>query len=303
MRRALLGGLLLLSAAIGSSAQAPTQPAAQPPATDIYLMPLSRLGDSIVVGAAVNVTHRDGYDNQPWFTADSRSILYTARSDGQSDIWRYDLRTRATRRLTKTPESEYSPQVMPGGRRFSAIRVERDSTQRLWSFAMDGSDPRLVLRELKPVGYHLWLAKDRLAAYVLGTPTTLHLVSADGRRDTVVARDVGRALQPMPGNVHFSFTQRDTLHRLRVMGAYRLAEDPFPQPLAVLPEDDEYHAWTPEGALLSASAGSIVRWNARTGEDAEWLPVAAIPGVRNISRLAVSPEGRWLAFVAEPTAP
>ena len=32
-----------------------------------------------------------------------------------------------------------------GGTRFSVIRVERDSTQRLWSFALDGSDPQLML--------------------------------------------------------------------------------------------------------------------------------------------------------------
>jgi hypothetical protein len=285
---------LLLAASLTASAQAPS--------TDVYLAPLSRIGDSLVVGRAVNVTHRDGYDNQPAFTPDSRAILYTARSDSQSDIWRYDLRTRATRRLTNTPESEYSAQVMPGGRRFSAIRVERDSTQRLWSFAMDGRGPRLILRDLKPVGYHLWLGADRLAAYVLGAPNTLHLVNADGTRDTVVARDVGRALQLIPGSTLFSFAQRDSAKHLRIVGAWRHGDDPAVEPLIMAPDDNEYHAWTPTGVLLTASHGVLLRWNGKTGRIGAWLPVAdlTVNGVKNVSRLAVSPDGRWLAFVAEP---
>jgi WD40 repeat protein len=183
--------------------------------------------------------------------------------------------------------------------------VERNSTQRLWSFALDGSDPRLVLADLKPVGYHLWLSKDRLAAYVLGTPSSLHLVRADGSRDTVIARDIGRALQPMPGAVLFSYTQRDTTKRLRVMGAYRIADDPFPQPLVYLPEDNEYHTWTPSGTLLTVSKGVLLRWNGKTGRIAAWLPVADLTpnGVKNVSRLVVSPDGKWLAFVAEPSTP
>jgi hypothetical protein len=89
------------------------------------------------------------------------------------------------------------------------------------------------------------------------------------------------------------------------MGAYRVAEDPYPQPLVYLPDDNEYHAWTPHGVLLTASHGVLQRWNGKTGRIGAWLPVAdlATAGVKNVSRLAVSPDGRWLAFVAEPLAP
>src|SRR5437016_2397880 len=56
------------------------------PAPDIYLAPLSMQNGKPVVGPPLNVTHRPGYDNQPSFTPDSKSILFTStHDDGQSD--------------------------------------------------------------------------------------------------------------------------------------------------------------------------------------------------------------------------
>lgn len=305
--------------------------------TDVYLAPITRIGDSIIVGTPVNVTGRAGYDNQPAFTPDSRALLYVAQSEGQTDVWRYDIATRRTTRITATPESEYSPTPVPGESRFSVVRVERDSTQRVWSFGMNGGAPRLVLSSLKPVGYHGWLDARRLAAYVLGTPSTLHLINRDGTRDAVIARDVGRAVQPLPpgANAMFSFTQRDSANRLRVFiytgrtEKRRYGHDvvsiprtgPFagqptkrtvvdsvvnvveqPYELVAAPADNEFHAWTPDVILVTATASALVRWNAVLGAGSAWLPVADLKpfGVKNVSRLAFSADGEWLAFVAEP---
>src|ERR1043165_5982756 len=76
------------------------------PEPDIYLIPLNP-GPSL--GRPINITRRAGYDNQPSFTPDGRSVLYTStREDGQSDIYRYDIAAQTTARVTSTPESEYS---------------------------------------------------------------------------------------------------------------------------------------------------------------------------------------------------
>ena len=282
-------------------ALAASEVGAQTPNTDIFLAPLSRRGDSLAVGAAENVTHRAGYDNQPAFLPDGSALLYTViGADAQADVWRYDIKSRRSTRVTATPESEYSPTPMPGGKRFSVVRVERDSTQRLWSLAMNGSDPQLLLPSLAPVGYHAWLSANRLLASVLGTPSTLHAIDRDGTNDEIRARDIGRALQRIPGQGWYSFTRRDSTKALWIT-AQPFEGGPL-APLVQAPEDNEYHVWTPDGVLLSATEGAIVRWNGRTGDDGEWLPVATVPGVKNISRLAVSLDGRWLAFVAEPIA-
>jgi dipeptidyl aminopeptidase/acylaminoacyl peptidase len=275
---------------------------AQAPNTDVFLAPLTGSGASLVVGPAVNVTHRFGYDNQPSFLPDGSAIFYTATdSSGQADIWRYDIASRRTSRVTATPESEYSATVMPGGRRFSVIRVERDSVQRLWSFALDGSDPQLVLAALKPVGYYAWLDSTRLATYVLGTPSTLHVVSRDGTIDEIRARDIGRAVHRVPTMDAYSFTQRSSTNALLIV-TQPIAGGPRELVTLAAP-DNEFHVWTPSGELLTASHGILLRWSG--SEFSPWARLADLTtnGVKNVSRLAVSPDRRWLAFVAEPVAP
>jgi hypothetical protein len=75
--------------------------------------------------------------------------------------------------------------------------------------------------------------------------------------------------------------------------------------LVPAPAGNEYHAWTPDAILLSVNGGILVRWNRALDASRSWLPVADLSksGVKNVSRLAVSPDGKWLAFVAEPVSP
>src|SRR5580765_3976308 len=94
-----------------------------PPDTEIFLAPLSTANGTVLaplstangtvtVGAPTNITHNPGYDNQPSFTPDGRSVLFTSiRGGAQTDIYRYDIAAATLARVTDTPEGEYSPTV------------------------------------------------------------------------------------------------------------------------------------------------------------------------------------------------
>ena len=60
---------------------------------------------------------------------------------------------------------------------------------------------------------------------------------------------------------------------------------------------DTFVAWTPDGTLLMAVGSTIYRW--RAGEP-DWTFIANLGSFRihEVSRLAVSPKGDWLAIVA-----
>lgn len=279
--------------------------AAQVPATDIFVATLKVTkgpGGAArwEVGPPVNVTHRPGYDNQPCFLPSGRAFLYTViGDDAQADIYRYDLAAAASTRLTTTSESEYSPTPLPDGRGFSVVRVEADSTQRLWAFDLDGSHPRLLLPGVKPVGYHAWIDSVTVAVFVLGTPATLQLADLrSGKADTVV-RDVGRSPQPVPGRAAVSVVwRRDSTTRWIALVAAGVRP---PQPFAPLPDSADFHAWTPDGTLLATAGTRVLRWDPPA---ARWVPIAdfAAAGLTSISRLAVSPTGDRLAVVAIPAA-
>lgn len=274
-----------------------------PPATDIYVAELHVNDRRVTVGAPVNLTARPGYDNQPFFVRDGRSFLYTSVRDGQADIYRYDEKRKASVQVTATPESEYSPTPLPDGTGFSVVRVEADSTQRLWAFTADGSHPRLVLDSIKPVGYHAWADDHRLVLFVLGSPPTLQVADARvpaGRGETI-ARDIGRSLQRIPGREAVSFVQRDSvagasLHELDLR-TRRVTK------LVAAPAGADFFVWTPESIVLTASGTKLYQWDPLRGGD--WEPVAdfAAAGLTNLTRLAVSPKGDRLAIVAVPAQP
>ena len=270
---------------------------AAPPATDIFLAPISMQNGRPVIGTPVNITNRPGYDNQPSFTPDSRSILYTStREDAQSDIYRYDIASKQITRVTTTPESEYSATVMPGGKRFSVIRVEKDSTQRLWSFALDGSDPKVVIETLKPVGYHAWIDANNLALFVLGSPNAL--VHTDIRTGNRI-----RWLEESDDRCSRCRTRRDSRscdRRIRRRRWSPRAGRASRRRICRATATDTGRRVALEATSRSSGSGStLLFW---TKGASTWVPVAdlAPAGIHSITRLAVSPDGRWLAIVAEP---
>src|SRR5206468_2458099 len=159
-------------------------------------------------GKSVNITQREGYDNQPYFLPHSPHLFYTSIAKNQADIYRYNLKTGKSAAFTNTPESEYSTGLTPDGKFISVVRVEADQkTQRLWEFPLNGGPPRLVLTNIKPVGYYLWLSTNTLVAFILGEPNTLQQIDRSSETTKLIAKDIGRCLLKVPGKSEITFVQ------------------------------------------------------------------------------------------------
>lgn len=272
-----------------------------PPGTDIWLADLTLRDGRVALSTPVNITARAGYDNQPAFLPDGSGLLYTRiGADAQADVWRYDFATRSARAIITTPESEYSPTPIPGGG-ISVVRVERDSTQRLWRFDADGTNPTLLLERLKPVGYHAWTGQRSLALFVLGTPNALVLADAGGERAGTVARDIGRSPQSVPGRHAATFVQR--VDSTEAWLAEVDGETHVVRRLVRLPRGADFHAWTPSGLVLTSDGATLYQWDSHAA--GPWVPVAdlAALGLRGATRLAVSSRGDRLALVAPDPSP
>jgi Tol biopolymer transport system component len=91
----------------------------QMPETDIWLFKIEKKEGKYLYTNPLNITHRAGYDNQPTFSLDGKSILYVLiDSTKQADIYQYSISKKITINLTKSQVSEYSPTIIPRWFRF-----------------------------------------------------------------------------------------------------------------------------------------------------------------------------------------
>ncbi len=310
--------ILLLLATLSTPAPAPQPaPAAAPlPSTDIYLVPISGGLPSLKAAKPAPVSAGVGYDNQPNFSPDGTRILFAASKDGrQTDVWAFDRAKGQVTLLTQTRENENSPTFVPAGAgpagSFSVVQSEFDkegkrptpAIQRLWRFNGDFKEPSLILPNIDPVGYHVWMDNDRLVLFVLGVqgkPATLQIASVKSGKGEVVADGPGRSLHRIPGTALASFVHREGEdHWVKQLDLVSKKIDPIVK--AVAGSADRDMAWMPDGKTILMSSGTkIFSW---TRGAADWTEVfdAAAHQLGAVSRIAVSPNGDAIAIVvAEP---
>lgn len=265
---------------------------AQLPNTDIWLFDLNSVKEPYTVSNPVNITNRAGYDNQPCFSADGNSILFTSIRDGkQSDIYKYDLKTKKTTQVTNTSTtSEYSPTFMPDKMNMSVVMVEPDSVQRLWKFPLKGGMPSLVVKEIDSVGYHCWIGKDKLALCIITDPMNLIVYDIYARKTFPMSDTVGRSIHYkndklfyVDGNKIYSYDGKKT---------FVCAKEFKSEDIAFV---DNSHLLLAENTDLYS--GSVYT----TDKQGNWQKIADLSNlnIQHITRIAVSPDKRKIAIVAE----
>ncbi|MBL0342048.1 MAG: hypothetical protein IPP71_14650 [Bacteroidetes bacterium] len=86
---------------------------AQVATTEIFLIDIVKKDKKLTYGIPINITNRDGYDNQPEFTPDGSKILYVVMPDStQADLFEYTIADSTTKQLSETAESEYSQSIL-----------------------------------------------------------------------------------------------------------------------------------------------------------------------------------------------
>jgi len=281
--------------AIAAQGQTPT-PTPTPPASNIYVIEVKNHQGQLKFGEPKKITTSVGYNNQPSFLSNGKSLLYASIRDKQADIYRYDPGSGTTMQVTDTKESEFSPTLMPDGNSISVVRVEADGTQRLWKFPLKGGTPSLILEKIKPVGYHLWIDDHTLTLFILGTPNTLQIVDLKTGNADKVADNPGRILRRIPQQNKFSFVHKIS-DREWVLKEFDLRMHTSASLAPTLAGVEDY-AWLPSGRLLMARDSKL--FAIVPLKDKDWQEVADFSkaGLKGITRIAVSPKGDRIAVVA-----
>ncbi len=264
--------------------------------SDIYVFNFRLDQDNFYISNAKNITNTPGYDNQPFFTPDGVSILYASDDGfGQTDIMKYNLRSRSERRLTYTPESEYSPTVTPDKNHISCIILKRDGEQKLWQYPKHGAIPS-KLSNLDKVGYHTWLNDSTVYAFVLGKPITLKSILLTNQDIREIAPNPGVTLMKIPGTEKISFVDMSDKHNW-IIKAYNPATQTIEEIIHTVSNSSEYYTWTPDGILLAGDGHKLYKFNPKT--DSDWIELADLSdyGIHDFSRIAISPKANLIAIV------
>lgn len=268
------------------------------PSSDIYLGRLDTSVEPWVLGELRNVTARAGYDNQPSFDTNA-SFLYTSIRERQSDIYRYAIEAEAHEQLSDTPSNEYSPTPLPEGEGFSVVR-ELDGVQTLWRHDPRGAPVGRMFEALDAIGYHLWLDGTQHAAFFLvgeseAQHRLVHAAAPGAELAPILEGKVGRCMAKLEGGLSYVEHGAEGAQLMR----YSLESDTR-EPIVTAREDSEDYAWVGDADLLMGEGSELWRWNL----DAGWTAVkleGELPS-KKITRIAVSPDHRWVAFVeAEPS--
>ena len=284
---------------IGPAPSSYVPTAAGAPSTDIWIGRLERTTNGLAVAGLANATDRPGYDNQPSFSPDGAALYFVRAVDStQTDVFRFLLATSTTEQVTRTEAaSEFSPTFVPGQDAFSVIRETR-GRQHLWRYGVDGQDMGAVFATVEPVGYHAWADARTAVMFVLGDPPTLWTGDAPTGSSRAVADHPGRSIHRIPGAASVSFVRKppgDDWWIERLDPASGATE----RITKTLPGREDY-AWTPEGAILMGDGPALFAWTPDDGDDGAWARVADLSASGgDISRIAVSPNGEWVALVRD----
>jgi hypothetical protein len=270
--------------------------------TDLYLFQL-HAGDNhsynIYQAKYLSGFNPGGYTNQPWFTSEG-NLLVSVRKAGekQNDIYQLGLKTNIIKRITQTSANEYSPRIHADGLRLTVLRqVEGDSIdQQIYQSALKGGGYKSLTPGIKNIGYYAWIGNDQLAIFTLDGENN-HLLSLNlkDNRTRRVTSSVGRSIwSERAGSVTYVHKFTDTYWYLK---RYNLTSGTI-DIIAETPGLTEDFALAPDGTYFMAAGSKLYCFNAADHTNWEEVGDLSIHGITNITRLAISPDGKQLALVS-----
>ncbi|HWY38200.1 MAG TPA: hypothetical protein VNY73_06545 [Bacteroidia bacterium] len=269
---------------------------AQLPASDIFLANVEIKNNLVKVEKAEEITGHKGYNNQPFFMPDGKTILFSSEvnSKGKVHICSYDMKTKKTKKFTQTPTSEFSPGLTPDGISVSAVVVEEDSTQRVWYYDVNtGAKKSCVHTGTDSVGYYAWLGKDTMVYYKLGNPHSLRVLHVLTSEDYWLCDNPARSFKKIDPTTLFYIISEEKENRiyfydLRTKKATLYATDKL--------ETLDY-VWLDDLGMVKAVQSKIYRYSPETKV---WVELADLSGfgVRKITRFAFSPDKKRMAVVS-----
>lgn len=265
---------------------------AQVPAADLYLFELTEnQGGAVHVHSPKYLSdfNRGGYTNQPFFVSDQE--LYVSvrlKEDNQNDIYAIQVADRTIRKVTETPDSEFSPTLFPDQARIGCVRqtTKGPNRQNLVVFPVDQSDNgQILLPEVENIGYFCPLDGGTIALFLVDGENRLAFSDPATGKTEARLSNIGRCLRmDQAGNLIYVHKYTDTYWYIK-------SYDPRLKRSAIITETlpgEEDFCLDQNGRIFMGKGSKLYLHPGTEGGDWNEIGDLSVYGIDRITRLALN---------------
>ncbi|WP_431135202.1 DUF6265 family protein [Psychroserpens mesophilus] len=270
------------------------------PNTEIFLFDLEANHSKIEIKNPKNISHNEGYDNQPSFLND-RYILFASTRNGQTDIVKYDTHNDSKIWINSTEGGEYTPLKNPKKNDISAVRLDKDGKQRLYSYTVSNGASTELIKDLV-VAYYTWYdAYTIVSAVIEEDDLNLYITNLLDGKSRKYATSVGRSFHKIPNSDLVSYISKENEKQWQIKSLH-----PETGEIKVITntlEGVEDICWLDENTILSGQGNTLYKF--RLQKNINWEKVADLShqNISQITRLATNDTNDKLLIAGDLNAP
>jgi hypothetical protein len=261
---------------------------------EIFLFDIENNNSKIELKNGKNISNNAGYDNQPSFYNDNL-LLFASTRNNQTDIATYSISDQKTTFINSTPEGgEYSPQKIPNSKNVSAVRLDNDGKQRLYSYDFKTGNSKVLIDSLI-IAYYTWYDEQTIVSAVIEADNlNLYVTNTKTGNSRKHASNVGRSFHKIPNSNLVSFISKED-EKLIIKSL-----DPFTGEIKTITETkSEDMFWLIDGSILIPLKNTIYKFNPKKDKVFTVLRIFDNNNLQNITRITTNEKGTLLALVSD----
>jgi len=264
--------------------------------TEVFLFEIKNINSKVEVHNGKNISNNEGYDNQPSFLNEDR-VLYASTRGGQTDIAQYHINYKSKIFINSTEGGEYTPLKVPNKNAVSAVRLDTDGKQRLYSYNLSNGESTELIKDLV-VAYYTWYDEKTVVAAVI-EEEQLNLFSMDVEVGTSrkYATKIGRSFHRIPNSNLVSFISKENENQWQIKSLN--PQTGRIRTIANTIKDVEDICWLDGKTIISGKENILYKLTLK--RDNNWKKVSDLStdGITKITRLAVNSSGTKLLIAAD----
>ncbi|WP_051229792.1 nuclear transport factor 2 family protein [Psychroserpens burtonensis] len=266
------------------------------PNTEVFLYDIETSTSKIELKNGKNLSNNEGYDNQPSFL-DDRYIVFASTRNNQTDIAKYDIRYDSKSWLNFSEGGEYTPLKIPKKNEISAVRLDTDGKQRLYTYNMSNGSSTELIQDLV-VAYYTWFDETTVISAVIEDDNlNLYVNNLQDNTSRKYVTNVGRSFHRIPNSNLISFIAKEDEKKWQIKslnpktGATTI--------IANTMTDVEDICWLNDKTMLCGKDSVLYKLTLK--KDNDWKQVADLSseGITKITRLATNTESNKLLVTAD----